>query len=244
MDKIKEVYSGFSSVLLFFSSLPPPSQKLAALRTEADVAIDRAEAAEAKNKKYEQELLQKDQEITSLNHRLSLLDSELGESETKSAKYKADLEDAERGKATNESLTRKIELLEEELDAAEKNVKETVEKCVPFSVPVLVVPHLGRRLRQVDVKAEHYERQLQRVEQERDEWTKKYEVCVDIHLAWFPSHHPALLTVYLAHRTCKNDTAHRKRSSTSWLRTWRVSNQSYHSHQFALLYHHALYTAQ
>ena len=32
------------------------------------------------------------------------------------------------------------------------------------------------RLRQVDVKAEHFERQVQRVEQERDSWEKKYEV--------------------------------------------------------------------
>ena len=35
------------------------------------------------------------------------------------------------------------------------------------------------RLRQVDVKAEHFERQVQRVEQERDMWEKKYEVCVE-----------------------------------------------------------------
>ncbi len=46
------------------------------------------------------------------------------------AKTKATLEEAERGKATNDSLTRKIELLEDELDAAEKNLKETVEKCI------------------------------------------------------------------------------------------------------------------
>jgi tropomyosin len=32
------------------------------------------------------------------------------------------------------------------------------------------------RLRQVDVKAEHFERQVQRAEQERDAWEKKYEV--------------------------------------------------------------------
>jgi tropomyosin len=32
------------------------------------------------------------------------------------------------------------------------------------------------RLRQVDVKAEHFERQVQRAEQERDMWEKKYEV--------------------------------------------------------------------
>jgi tropomyosin len=31
------------------------------------------------------------------------------------------------------------------------------------------------RLRQVDVKAEHFERQVQRAEQERDQWEKKYE---------------------------------------------------------------------
>lgn len=44
---------------------------------------------------------------------------------------KATLLDAQGGQATNDNLTRKIQLLEEELDAAEKNVKETVEKCVP-----------------------------------------------------------------------------------------------------------------
>lgn len=31
------------------------------------------------------------------------------------------------------------------------------------------------RLRQVDVKAEHFEKQVQRVEQERDQWERKYE---------------------------------------------------------------------
>lgn len=32
------------------------------------------------------------------------------------------------------------------------------------------------RLRQVDVKAEHFERHVQRLEQERDQWEKKFEV--------------------------------------------------------------------
>jgi tropomyosin len=50
------------------------------------------------------------------------------------AKTKSALEEAEHGKATNDTLTRKIELLEDELDAAEKNLKETVEKCVPVSL--------------------------------------------------------------------------------------------------------------
>jgi len=33
-----------------------------------------------------------------------------------------------------------------------------------------------RRLRRVDVDAEHIERQAKRYEAERDEWEKKYEV--------------------------------------------------------------------
>ena len=46
--------------------------------------------------------------------------------------------------------------------------------ALPFHHKILGIP--GYRLRQVDVKAEHFERQVQRVEQERDHWEKKYEV--------------------------------------------------------------------
>jgi len=137
-------------------------EKMSQLRMEADNAVTRAEEAEAKNKKYEQALLEKDQEITSLSHRLGLLESDLDKAEEKVKDYKTAQADGENSKMTNEGLIRKIQLLEEELDAAEKNVKETVEK-----------------LRQVDVKAEHFERQVQRVEQERDQWEKKYEEATE-----------------------------------------------------------------
>jgi len=135
---------------------------MTALRTEADNAVTRAEEAEAKNKKYEQLLLEKDQEITSLTHRISVLDGELEAAEAKVDAGKASSLENETSKSTADALTRKVQLLEEELDAAEKNVKETVEK-----------------LRQVDVKAEHFERQVQRLEQERDLWEKKYEEAQD-----------------------------------------------------------------
>jgi len=128
------------------------------LRVEADNAIGRAEEAEAKNKKYEQALLEKDQEITSLTHRLGVLDDELQKAESKIQEAKLAAAESESNKTTSSGLTRKVQLLEDELDAAEKNLKDTVEK-----------------LRQVDVKAEHFERQLQRAEQERDQWEKKYE---------------------------------------------------------------------
>lgn len=101
-----------------------------ALRTEADNAIVRAEGAEAKNKQYEQQLLEKEQSITSLNVQIARLDSELQATEDKLAQAKTAQEDSEHSKTTNDGLSRKIVLLEEELDAAEKNAKETTEKCV------------------------------------------------------------------------------------------------------------------
>lgn len=103
---------------------------MASLRVEADNAVTRAEEAEAKNKKYEQAILEKDQEITSLNHRLGVLENELEKVEGQLKEAKAGQMDGEHSKTTNEGLVRKVQLLEEELDAAERNVKETVDKCV------------------------------------------------------------------------------------------------------------------
>ncbi|KAJ7799874.1 actin filament-coating protein tropomyosin [Mycena olivaceomarginata] len=136
-------------------------EKMNQLRGEVEAATKRAEEAEAKNKNLQQLLLEKEHETKSLTIKLEQLDSQLEKAEHSIADSKADRDAGESTKMTNEGLTRKIQLLEDELDAAEKNVKETVEK-----------------LRQVDVKAEHFERQVQRAEQERDMWEKKYEDAV------------------------------------------------------------------
>jgi hypothetical protein len=105
-------------------------QKLNKLREEADQAVARAETAEAKNKEYEQLFLQKEQEISSLTQRLAVTDASFEKAETKLVEMKIAATEGEQSKTTNEGLVRKIELLEEELDAAEKNVKDTVEKYV------------------------------------------------------------------------------------------------------------------
>lgn len=104
-------------------------QKMNQLRTEADNAVVRAEEAEAKNKKYEQLLLEKDQEITSLQHRLHLLDEELEKAEASLKESKLARDEGEKAKGENETSARKIQLLEGELDKAEKMLKDTVEKC-------------------------------------------------------------------------------------------------------------------
>ncbi|CDZ97381.1 actin filament-coating protein tropomyosin [Phaffia rhodozyma] len=132
--------------------------KLKSLRDEADASLARAEEAETKNKQYEQDVLTKDQEIASLSRKVQLLEEDLEKAEGKLSEAKDIGEEFENHKGASENMSRKLQLLEEELDTAEKNLKETVEK-----------------LRQVDVKAEHFERQITRVEQERDNWEKKYE---------------------------------------------------------------------
>jgi len=156
---------------------------LAQLRLEADNAVGRAEEAEAKNKKLEQEILNKDQEIQSLSRRLAVAETELEKAEGKLTDAKHVHDEHESSKTTNEGLQRKILLLEEELDSAEKNLKETVERCVR-AADRAAPPHISRfscgvsiRLRQMDLKAEHFERQVHTLERERDQWEKKYEVC-------------------------------------------------------------------
>lgn len=102
---------------------------MTSLRLEADNAVTRAEAAEAKNKKLEQDILNRDQEIQSLTHRLTKAETELDKAEEKLKDAKTVHDEHETSRAANDGLVRKIQLLEEELDSAEKNLKETVERC-------------------------------------------------------------------------------------------------------------------
>ncbi|TIA73839.1 hypothetical protein E3P92_03572 [Wallemia ichthyophaga] len=154
MEKIKEVFIGSFTNNITLT----PTQKLNNLRIEADSNLERAEVSEERVKKLEQDSLQREQEVQSLQHKLSLAESDNDSLESRLNDLKGfrDEEDAHRTNA--EALHRKIALLEDELDNSEKNLKDVTEK-----------------LRQVDVKAEHFERQVQRVEQERDAWEKKYE---------------------------------------------------------------------
>jgi len=100
------------------------------LRKEADDAILRAEEAEKKIKEKDMVITSKDQEILSLTHRLGILEVDTEKLEAKLQDYKTSSLDSEHSKTTAENLVRKVQLLEEELDNAEKNLKETVEKYV------------------------------------------------------------------------------------------------------------------
>ena len=162
---------------------------MSALRVEADEATSKNEELTAKIKQLEQDSLSKEQEITSLTHRNQLLEAEVEKAEAQAAEHKALAEERGRDGHQNESNQRRLQILEDEAEEADKNLRETNEKCVPFLfVPLLtsafaslssvVVARADRwlsRLRQTDIKAGHYERKVQALESEVGNWEKKYE---------------------------------------------------------------------
>ena len=69
-----------------------------------------------------------EQEIQSLKHQLELKEGELDKLEGKVQESKTLTLDAESNKSNVDALQRKVALLEEELDTAEKHSKEVTEK--------------------------------------------------------------------------------------------------------------------
>lgn len=150
------------------------------LRIEADENAAKAEELKSKVKTLEQENLQKEQEITSLTHRNGVLEAEIEKLETGIKEAKALASDASQHSTANESLQRKLQLLEEEAEGADKTLRETNEKydCPGDNEALLTTLD---RLRQTDVKAGHFERKVQALEQARDEWENKYEEMAKKH---------------------------------------------------------------
>ena len=98
------------------------------LRVEADNNATQVEELKAKIKTLEQDNLSKEQEITSLTHKNGVLEKEVEKLEggIKDAKSAAD-ESAQHG-TQNETLQRKLQMLEEEAEEADRNLRETNEK--------------------------------------------------------------------------------------------------------------------
>jgi tropomyosin len=101
---------------------------MAALRLEADTANSKSEELQAKVKVLEQENLQKEQELTSLQHKNSLLEAEVEKLETGIKEAKAAAEEGTQHGSHNEALQRRLQLLEEEAEEADKNLRETNDK--------------------------------------------------------------------------------------------------------------------
>lgn len=98
------------------------------LRLEADESAAKVEELQAKIKALEQESLAKEQEITSLTHKNGLLESENEKMDTTLKDLKKSADESQQHGTHNETLQRRLQLLEEEAEAADKTLRETNEK--------------------------------------------------------------------------------------------------------------------
>ena len=101
-----------------------------ALRAEADESAAKVEELSAKVRTLEQENLQKEQEITSLQHKNGVLEQEVDKLEGLHKDAKAAVDESAQHGTQNESLQRRLQLLEEEAEENDKNLRETNEKYV------------------------------------------------------------------------------------------------------------------
>jgi tropomyosin, fungi type len=101
---------------------------MSALRLETDTANAKVEELQAKVKLLEQENLSKEQEITSLQHKNNLLEASVDKLEVEVKELKKANEEGGSHATHNETLQRRLQLLEEEAEEADKNLRETNDK--------------------------------------------------------------------------------------------------------------------
>jgi tropomyosin, fungi type len=98
------------------------------LRLEADEASAKVGELQTQVKTLEQDNMSKEQEITSLQHKNNLLESEVEKLETAIKDFKKSAEEGQQHGTQNETLTRRLQLLEEEAEEADKTLREANEK--------------------------------------------------------------------------------------------------------------------
>ncbi|KAI3533554.1 actin lateral binding protein, partial [Colletotrichum filicis] len=105
-------------------------EKMNQLRLEADDNAAKVEELQTKVKSLEQENLSKEQEITSLQHKNGLLEGEVEKLETAVKDFKKAADESAGTGTQNETLQRRLQLLEEEAEEADKTLREANEKYV------------------------------------------------------------------------------------------------------------------
>ena len=98
------------------------------LKIDAEQSSATIDELKAKVKQLEQENLAKEQEITSLTHRNQLLEAEVEKVEGAHKESKAIADESSHHSSQNEALQRRLQLLEDEAEASDKNLRETNEK--------------------------------------------------------------------------------------------------------------------
>ncbi|OMJ23703.1 putative asparagine-tRNA ligase, mitochondrial [Smittium culicis] len=138
-------------------------EKISNIRLEADAASARADAAELALKQINEQQIEREQEIISLQNRITLLEDELDRKESRIAEAKQLAEDHESTRDASDVLNKRIHLLEEKLETAELELQQTKEK-------------------NMDVKTESLERTIAQFENERVDSEARYEALNEKYL--------------------------------------------------------------
>ncbi|OMJ26863.1 putative asparagine-tRNA ligase, mitochondrial [Smittium culicis] len=138
-------------------------EKISNIRLEADAASARADAAELALKQINEQQIEREQEIISLQNRITLLEDELDRKESRIAEAKQLAEDHESTRDASDVLNKRIHLLEEKLETAELELQQTKEK-------------------NMDVKTESLERTIAQFENERVDSESRYEALNEKYL--------------------------------------------------------------
>lgn len=133
-------------------------EKLNTLRIEAETATARAIDAEQQCKKLQEALQCKENEILSWQNKATLLTQELERAEERIVQVKVQRQENDAAQSQSESFTRKIALLENDLEVAQRNYKDCSEK-----------------VRNLELISEQSERRAARLEAEKNELESKLD---------------------------------------------------------------------
>ena len=123
-------------------------KRLNVLRLEADTASAKVEELQTKVKTLEQENLSKEQEVTSLQHKNGLLEGEVEKLETAIKDHKKAADEGQQHGTQNETLQRRLQLLEEEAEDADKTLREANEK---YDIPTYASEAASNKLSHLDL---------------------------------------------------------------------------------------------
>lgn len=136
------------------------------MKLDAEKWQEKSDDLAVRIKELEQENLEKDHQIQALTRKNATLEENVEKLEADLEEFKQSAGESHSLKTTNDNYTKKNQLLEEELEASDKNLKETTEK-----------------LKETDIKAEQLERKVTSLETEKEEWEHKYEELSAQHLS-------------------------------------------------------------
>ncbi|KAJ1546530.1 hypothetical protein HK096_004966 [Nowakowskiella sp. JEL0078] len=148
MDKIKEII------------------RIEKLRIESETNLARAEKADDDVKELKAELQKRENEVQSLNNKITLLSLDLERAESRIAEVKIKKNEGDKEESQVEVMTRKVQMLETHLDEKERALREATEKA-----------------RNYELESEKFERKSKQLDSEKlgleknvEDLTAKYNV--------------------------------------------------------------------